>query len=284
MTHIIKEVNTSSNEYLQVNVNGMCFLNKTINSNSIQLLKWKDGSYYIGEVVKNKANGLGIFSHSSGDKYKGYFENDVSSGFGIYSNLNNSNECISEWLDDKQNGYGHETWLNDSYYKGQFKDGLKNGYGVYVWNDGSIYEGEWRNGLLDGYGMYHFNKIKKYYGQWRNNLMNGYGEFYWETHMYIGFYVNDKKEGFGIYFWYDPVKIYIGHWKNGRQHGFGRVITMKSSKYGIWKEGRKEEEVDEFSEVVDECLYKMNKVGRRLIQSEIFEIKTYIYSKYLQNE
>ena len=61
------------------------------------------------------------------------------------------------------------------------------------------------------------------------NAMNGYGEFLWQDgKRYRGFYINDKKEGFGIYYWPDPVRIYIGFWKNGKQDGLGKYLSSKS--------------------------------------------------------
>jgi len=68
--------------------------------------------------------------------------------------------------------------------------------------------------------------------------MSGYGEFYWnEGKRYKGFYLNDKKEGFGVYYWHDKTRIYIGFWKNGKQEGLGKYITEKHSKWGKWEKG-----------------------------------------------
>lgn len=59
----------------------------------------------------------------------------------------------------------------------------------------------------------------------------------------IGFYVQDKKEGFGIYYWENLHKAYLGFWKNGKQHGVGKYINPKKqdkqTKFGLWKEGQR---------------------------------------------
>lgn len=52
-----------------------------------------------------------------------------------------------------------------------------------------------------------------------------------------GYYVNDKKDGFGIYFWVNPIRLYIGFWKDGYQEGIGKYITNKKNKFGLWKNG-----------------------------------------------
>ena len=68
--------------------------------------------------------------------------------------------------------------------------------------------------------------------------MHGIGEFKWkdEKH-YIGFYHNDKKEGFGIHFWKNAKRLYIGFWKDGRQDGVGRYINPQTERWGLWKNG-----------------------------------------------
>jgi hypothetical protein len=79
-----------------------------------------------------------------------------------------------------------------------------------------------------------------YIGQWENNSMHGYGEFRWKDgKYYAGNYVEDRKEGFGIYYWTNPQRAYIGFWKNGKQDGVGKYINPKMSRFGIWREGER---------------------------------------------
>ena len=67
------------------------------------------------------------------------------------------------------------------------------------------------------------------------NLKNGFGEFIWPDKRYFGFYNNDKKDGFGIYYWIKLNKVFIGFWKNGKQDGFGKFISKNKMKFGMWK-------------------------------------------------
>ena len=71
--------------------------------------------------------------------------------------------------------------------------------------------------------------------------MHGYGEFRWsDGKRYAGYYIHDKKEGFGIYYWSNPLRVYLGFWKNGKQDGVGKYFNgYKSVKYGMWKNGDK---------------------------------------------
>ena len=49
---------------------------------------------------------------------------------------------------------------------------------------------------------------------------------------------NDKRSGFGIYFWNNPLKIYLGFWDNGLQSGVGKILTSFKEKYFMWYNGK----------------------------------------------
>ena len=56
--------------------------------------------------------------------------------------------------------------------------------------------------------------------------MNGKGRFtYKDGKWYEGEYVNDKKEGYGVYFW--DSKTYEGEWKAGKMHSTGWLTNEK---------------------------------------------------------
>ena len=71
--------------------------------------------------------------------------------------------------------------------------------------------------------------------------MNGYGEMiYKDGKIYIGYSVNNKKEGFGMLIWKQKGKAYIGFWKENNQNGIGKFVNLKGSKYGRWNKGTQE--------------------------------------------
>lgn len=290
---------------------------------SIKKTKWEDGSKFVGEVIQNRACGIGIFDHSSGDNYKGYFKDDKSNGFGIYYNKKNLSICYGEWRNDLQNGINIEIcYIDKSIYFGNFSNGKKNGLGTYCWSNGSVYKGEWLNGYLNGYGLYvyedyqsinktnvyniifqnelkyfkvedfvefinKYNKYnlhnnKMYKGQWKNNLMHGYGKLFWDTHFYIGEYFEDKKHGFGIYYWYNPLKIYIGQWKNGKQDGIGKLITDKDSKFSLWQEGKKVKWLKNNDIELNDQLRILNDYQKKMFCIDLKDLKKYTLN-YLIN-
>lgn len=90
-------------------------------------------------------------------------------------------------------------------------------------------------------------------GQWRKNSMHGYGEFIWKDgKKYAGYYVSDKKEGFGIYYWANSNRVYLGFWKEGKQEGVGKYINGNEIRFGLWSNGKRIKQYTGESEAVSE--------------------------------
>lgn len=79
--------------------------------------------------------------------------------------------------------------------------------------------------------------------------MNGFGEFIWsDGKKYIGMYEDDKKDGFGMFYWPETKKVYVGYWKEGKQDGFGRTIKKSYNKFGFWAAGKRQKTFKTFWE------------------------------------
>ena len=83
-------------------------------------------------------------------------------------------------------------------------------------------------------------------------MKDGFGEFIWKDKIYIGFYSNDKKNGFGIYYWKKLDKAFMGFWKNGKQFGFGKLIHKTKIIYGQWIDDKLEVIYDNENEAFKE--------------------------------
>lgn len=82
--------------------------------------------------------------------------------------------------------------------------------------------------------------------------MHGYGEFQWKDgKQYKGYYLCDKKEGFGIHYWPSPVRLFIGFWKEGKQDGIGKYVKNNSVKYGQWIKGERIRYFDTFGDAME---------------------------------
>ena len=196
------------------------------------IILWNNKTKYIGILKNNRVEGYGKFLCGN-EEYKGQFQNDVASGFGIYSN-GDEVEYTGYWLDNLEENYGYEKWKNGSEYKGEYLQGKKHGIGTYKWNNGCKYEGNWKNNEIEGFGIKYYNKNQVYIGEWKNNLKDGFGELLSIGRKYIGFFSKDQKDGFGISYWEKSNKAFVGFWKNGKQLGLGKYMTRNEKKYGIW--------------------------------------------------
>lgn len=106
--------------------------------------------------------------------------------------------------------------------------------------------------------------------------MEGYGEFIWtDGKKYAGFYKNDKKEGFGIYYWTNPRKVYLGFWKNGKQDGVGKYINQEGARFGIWENGRKIKSLKLEQDAMDALEGEAVKYGK-LLKLDVNEITAFL--------
>ena len=106
-------------------------------------------------------------------------------------------------------------------------------------------------------------------GEFSKGLMHGYGEFYWpDGKKYCGYYVNNLKDGLGIFFWnLNQLKVYVGFWHNGEQNGVGLIINESKITYGYWNKGKKE--------ISFKSLWEMKKYAKE---------KTIKYSKLFEKD
>lgn len=203
------------------------------------ILRWLDGSKYVGMFFDNQASGLGKQIHQNGEFYFGEWKIGRAEGLGYYFNSAGS-KYEGEWKNDKQNGFGSEKWSESSNvaYQGTFLNGLKHGIGILELEDGSVYEGEFEDNLISGHGILKYKDKKVYFGSWKQNMMNGIGILSWEDGKHFeGTFIKDSKEGFGTY-WCGG-KIYLGIWQNNKLEGEVCIVEHDQIRNSFWKEGKK---------------------------------------------
>jgi hypothetical protein len=230
-------------------------------SNEPQTISYEDGGMYVGQIADGLRNGMGIYT-KNGSTYDGEYMNDMMNGFGKYEDQDFIYE--GSFLDDKKHGHGIEVNKAGTYrYEGQWKDNFKNGIGkellpdksryegtyingkksgkgkLYLSN-GSIYEGELQNDKLEGHGVLKWSEEKIYEGQWHNNCLSGLGKFKNKNKLYkgilsltLGYFMNDRKHGYGIN--YDLINntLIIGQWEENLIQGLS--IYMSQSVEQIWQ-------------------------------------------------
>ncbi|CAF3737411.1 unnamed protein product [Rotaria socialis] len=106
------------------------------------------GNKYIGNIVYDKAHGLGIRIWPNNTRYEGNFIDDKKHGYGVYF-YTDRDRYMGEWYNDETSGKGLLIWSNGTYYQGEFINGKKHGYGKIIFANGQIQEGVWRSDDLD---------------------------------------------------------------------------------------------------------------------------------------
>jgi flagellar basal body-associated protein FliL len=143
--------------------------------------------------MDNEPNGLGMETHSTGDKYVGEYKGIKWHGLGTYT-FANGDKYVGEFKDDKRNGQGTFTFADGDKYVGESKDDKRNGQGTYTFANGNKYVGEFKNDKRNGQGTFTFADGDKYVGEFKNDLYHGRGIIYRANGSVeeSGIYQNDK--------------------------------------------------------------------------------------------
>jgi hypothetical protein len=137
--------------------------NNVLVKDGFGVLKWPDGSSYVGQFADDYMSGSGRMIQCTGDVYEGQWRNNQANGQGKFVDTAGST-YKGEWLDDLQHGFGSETWQEATVkFTGNYVRGRKEGRGRYDWPDGSYYEGEFIDSKFDGEGTYYFAQSDKWY-------------------------------------------------------------------------------------------------------------------------
>ncbi|XP_078445795.1 uncharacterized protein LOC144714870 [Wolffia australiana] len=196
----------------------------------------------IGEEPKQKAEKLPISGcwvqvYSNGDVYEGEFHKGKCSGSGVYYYYM-SGRYEGDWIDDKYDGFGVETWARGSRYRGQYRQGLRHGFGIYRFYTGDLYAGEWSSGQSHGCGVHTCEDGSRYIGEFKWGVKHGLGHYHFRNgDTYSGEYFADKMHGFGVYRFANGHR-YEGAWHEGRRQGLG-MYTFRNgeTQSGYWENG-----------------------------------------------
>ena len=176
-----------------------------------------------------------------------------------------------EFVHDLRCGKGkkfyEDMWGEKIKYEGDFKDGKSQGKGTtYHRNSAVFFVGDFAEGMAHGSGIiYDENNIRNYQGEMRADKIHGKGKSFDEEgklefegqfiadqrqgkgvlykdekKIFIGYFVNNKKDGEGTFFNEDEQKIYHGQWRDDCYHGKGTSYYMSGEKHceGLFESGQ----------------------------------------------
>ncbi|XP_058086746.1 uncharacterized protein LOC131233914 [Magnolia sinica] len=196
---------------------------------------WSIGSNPKPEKRPN--SGTWVLAYSNGDVYEGEFHRGKCSGSGVYYYYL-SGRYEGDWVDEKYDGYGVETWARGSRYRGQYQRGMRHGFGIYRFYTGDVYAGEWSNGQSHGCGVHTCEDGSRYVGEFKWGVKHGLGHYHFRNgDTYFGEYFADKMHGFGVYRFANGHR-YDGAWHEGRRQGLG-MYTFRNgeNQSGHWQNG-----------------------------------------------
>lgn len=130
---------------------GNIYMGKFINGllEGFGVLHDQTGLTYQGNFVAGKRHGKGKLSTSDGRTvYKGQWENDHLSGYGVFKDLTKGDVYRGNFLNGKPHGLGDWTYSDGGRYVGMFSSGFYHGTGTKMDPDGTEHSGSFVYGEL----------------------------------------------------------------------------------------------------------------------------------------
>jgi hypothetical protein len=240
------------------------------------------GSIYVGDFKNNQWDGFGEYTFEDG-KYVGEFKNGMmqGKGFELFNDGTITNEGIWDggqfWKSEKVSfkNFNYKKYLKEktkiekefeeyknikdlkicenfeyfdnkedsfttNFEKNEIEKSkkLNNCWGKYTDKFLTVYEGEWINGKLNGKAKYVNAKGVKFVGFFKNDKKNGFGKELTSSAIYIGEYISNDRQGMGIEV-YDSGVSYIGEWKKDIYNGKGVFYKTDGAirSEGIFEDG-----------------------------------------------
>ena len=94
-------------------------------------LRFKDGSYYKGDMQNERFTGFGLFVSHTGDQYEGDFKDNVRHGKGTQLDTLDGSIYHGNFVMGSKEGPGSITYLSGNQFTGQFKYDHPRGVGSY---------------------------------------------------------------------------------------------------------------------------------------------------------
>lgn len=137
---------------------------------------------------------------------------------------------IGQWWCGQMQGIGHFEFADGRVYNGQLSNNEISGLGkMYGAATGGAYEGEFLNGKYHGHGFLDLKNKETYEGNFKDGVYHGHGVLRTNNFTYIGEFVNNSKNGYGVLDDAITGDKYMGMFVDNRRCGFGILITMDGS-------------------------------------------------------
>lgn len=215
----------------------------------------RDG-FYVGDLLKDKFDGKGLYKLQTGDQYSGKWKQGVPNGEGVLK-LKDVGEYNGAFKNGKREGQGTFTWLDGTIYEGEWNDDEIEGNGTLTYKNGTVIEGSFKDNNVDDAelvskdkkilltftggiitdGTYIAKDGTKYNGPIAEGQFDGEDctVNYKNGDVYKGTLEDNLKSGEGTYTW-KKGPVYEGNWSNDMMDGQG-VYYFSSDQSGKSLEG-----------------------------------------------
>ncbi|EAS02453.3 MORN motif protein (macronuclear) [Tetrahymena thermophila SB210] len=142
----------------------------------IQTNKWNCKEYkifysnediYEGEIDDKTSlkDGWGVYLYANGEKYEGFFQDDIIHGYGRYQFLG-GHKYEGDWSQGMKHGVGILEFASGDKYIGFFERDNFHGQGEYFYKNGDKFEGTFVHGKKNGTGKFLGANGRKIIGEW----------------------------------------------------------------------------------------------------------------------
>ena len=145
------------------------------------VFQYVNGAIYTGDWFKDLRQGKGKIQFLPGtyieEYYEGEWHNDDKHGEGTYVYRKDEGTIYAgSWRRNKREGVGKISYIDGSYYRGDFVKEKMHGRGIYIGVDGSQYDGEWEENMRQGVGTLLGADGSIYRGEFHKNMKHGKGK------------------------------------------------------------------------------------------------------------
>ena len=213
-----------------------------------EIMKYKKGNIYSSNFKKDSKKRIGRMEYKN--KKKIYFENEnLIDGIFINDkllksgilNIKNKETFQSDFDENNESIEVKIIYKNGDIYYGKCDiNGLKKGIGIMKYKSGIIYDGEWDNDLKNGKGILCLNEndYKLFKSKINFIFSNNIQQIFHlnlKQDVYYGSFLNDKKEGNGIFFqksvkYKNNENLYIGKFHEDKMNYEGNTY-FQNEKY-----------------------------------------------------
>lgn len=185
---------------------------------------------------KGEKHGLAEMIWTSGDVYKGHFENNMRNGKGtmVFSPRKGEKESgkyEGYWKDDMMHGKGSRKYPNGDTYIGEFHSGKRQGEGRFYYANGDLFWGSFEDNQMHGFGRYYYASGQRFEGEFFRGTRFGKGKLqYKDGRIEIFQYVSNERVGKGIRWSPDRNEAWlIRADSNGKTNGIAEQIPTSDA-------------------------------------------------------